>query len=239
MTVYHWFVVVTCCLAFSGTLSACGSIPQHLQYRSGSAPQNVDKEVRFRTTNYFGVYDFCEDIRTGNRLQPVTDSLYRFIMTGKANAFSNTTAFESGTLTADQIAPFGASIEIDEATGAMRVVGDSELAARRRNQVALNDIETLVKLRQKLAALDARKTAASPTEKDESSDDQESGEGGDAPALSEAIDAVDAQIKAAAARVGTPATKDNVLEEAAGFDGAMNEQQEAKLAILCLTIYLF
>ena len=122
----------------------------------GASPANHDKNVRFRTTYFFRVYDYCYDLKTQSKLQPTTDSLYRFVMTGKANAFANRIRFESGTLKADQIDPFGATIERDDKTGRMRFVPRSEVEARARRGEAQDEIEALIELRDRLANTNAK-----------------------------------------------------------------------------------
>ena len=98
------------------------------------SPRHVDTDVRFRTTYFFRVFDFCPPLRRDyaegasgigsgastsrapadevfspgtSRLLILTDSLYRFRMTGKANALTTQIHFESGTLRASEIDPFG------------------------------------------------------------------------------------------------------------------------------------
>lgn len=124
-------------------LSGCAT-PAAFQVREGSDPENVDKEVRFRTTYYFRVFDYCFDEKNGD--QPISDSLYRFIMTGKANAYTNSVRFESGTLRDFEIDPFGASVERAD-SGAIRFVSQTEAARRARFDSALKDIATLQNLK--------------------------------------------------------------------------------------------
>ncbi len=124
-------IVSICCtliLAMVGVVAGCG-VPSHMQVRLADDPDNVDKEVRFRTTYYFRVFDQCEQLQSSqlNRetggdpvFNPATketgivnDWLYRFRMTGKSSA-ANLIHFESGTLQAAQIDPFGANVAFDE-----------------------------------------------------------------------------------------------------------------------------
>lgn len=104
------------CLAALGFLllgSSCG-IPEHMQVDKTLHPSNADKDVRFRTTYYFRTFDYCAD-RPGD-LQPIKiDSVYRFRLTGKSSPL-NQVHFESGTLSASQIAPFGATVAFDANT---------------------------------------------------------------------------------------------------------------------------
>jgi hypothetical protein len=96
-------------------LTGC-AVPPHMQVVKGLSPENVNDDVRFRVTYYFRVFDYCAD-STGSGVirQPVSvDALYRYRMTGKANSLTNAVHFESGTLTAAQIDPFGATVAFDD-----------------------------------------------------------------------------------------------------------------------------
>jgi hypothetical protein len=86
-----------------------------MQVDTGLHPKNQDKDVRFRTTYYFRVFDYCAADSDGGIKTPFAiDSLYRFRMTGKANSLTTRVNFESGTLTAGQIDPFGATVAFDK-----------------------------------------------------------------------------------------------------------------------------
>ncbi|MEL7487285.1 MAG: hypothetical protein AAGJ87_08730 [Pseudomonadota bacterium] len=142
-------------IAILAVIPGCAQIPPQMRVVDGKAPANVNEDVRFRTTYFFRVFDYCYDLKAKAQLQPATDSLFRFVMTGKSNAFANKVHFESGTLRADQIDPFGATIEQDEATGRMRFVSQAEVESRARRNETMEEIMALVKLRQNLAALGA------------------------------------------------------------------------------------
>lgn len=96
------------------------SMPQSMQVRSGTDPRYSDDDVRFRATLYLRVFQICQNsddatdfrLATGRRDQ---DSLYRFRMTGKANALGNEVQFESGTLRSDEIDGFGRTVRIEKA----------------------------------------------------------------------------------------------------------------------------
>ncbi len=92
-------------------LGAC-TVPAHMQITEGINPANQDKDVRFRTTYYFRTYDICEN--KPNVQLPRNDSLYRFRLTGKASSLFNDVHFESGSLDAAQIDPFGATVAYDD-----------------------------------------------------------------------------------------------------------------------------
>ena len=98
-------------------LSACAR-PPSATVNEGADPFNVDKDVVFRTTYYFRVFDYCVARKLKNQkfdevVVPLTDSLYRFRMTGKAGSNVSDVKFESGTLMAWEIDPFGAKVEYD------------------------------------------------------------------------------------------------------------------------------
>ncbi|WP_235530475.1 hypothetical protein [Sphingomonas sp. Leaf62] len=86
----------------------------------GTDPKYVDTNVRFRTTYYFRVFDFCwsADTAVGSgsgapryrSIIPQTDTLYRYRMTGKASALGSNIKFESGVLNEKDIDPFGADV---------------------------------------------------------------------------------------------------------------------------------
>ena len=153
------------------------TVPPHMQVRSGTDPDKQDDNVRFRTTYYFRVFDYCEGDRqrpdytnphvrsassqapTRNRRVEI-DSLYRFRMTGKANALSNKVHFESGTLKAWQIDPFGNSIQFDRDLGRFTYVSQEETREAKRIEDAYRDIERLTKLRENYDGEDQKDSAA-------------------------------------------------------------------------------
>jgi hypothetical protein len=114
----------------AGFFWSCAVVPVDKQVDTGLHPQYQDDDVRFRTTYYFRVFDYCADepkaaetpstnnkdeTDSGNIQTPFAiDSLYRFHMTGKADSLTTEVYFESGTLTAGQIDPFGATIAFDK-----------------------------------------------------------------------------------------------------------------------------
>ena len=92
-------------------LSGC-TVPAHMRVDTHDHPALEDREVRYRTTYYFRVFDPCQNV-TGN---PGVDTLYRFRMTGKAHSLFSDVHFESGTLKAAQIDPLGAKVAYDAQT---------------------------------------------------------------------------------------------------------------------------
>lgn len=110
----------------------CSDVPKSYRIDSGVDPEYQDDEVRFRTTYYLRVFDLCpvdQDTTPGayedrmgaltarkmGKLELVKDSLLRFRMTGQASALFSDLHFESGVLGADEIDPFGKTIDYDEA----------------------------------------------------------------------------------------------------------------------------
>ncbi|MGB0712221.1 MAG: hypothetical protein ACPGUC_01555 [Gammaproteobacteria bacterium] len=97
-------------------LGAC-STPASMQVRTGTDPANVDEFVRFRTTHYLRIVDQCVTADgTTLTAAPRVDSLYRFRMTGKAPALYTEIKFESGTLRASEVEPFGKSLSETQAS---------------------------------------------------------------------------------------------------------------------------
>jgi hypothetical protein len=103
-------------IILSQLVTAC-VVPGHMHVTEGVAPQNLDINVRFRTTYYFRAFDYCWNANASldeklkyRDIVPETDTLYRYRMTGKASALANQIKFESGVLSASQIEPFGADV---------------------------------------------------------------------------------------------------------------------------------
>ena len=118
-------------------LSGCswlGDVSSNMRVDTGLEPQNIDSNVRYRTTYYFRVLTGCRiDItdtwdraddgtpfvkRVKGEFVPLNDSLYRFRMTGQAAALFNRVHFESGVLRKEQIDPFGSTVRYNEDTNA-------------------------------------------------------------------------------------------------------------------------
>lgn len=88
-------------------VTGCG-MPPEFQVRKGQDPEYQDDEVRFRTTYYFRVFNQClPRDQYGTAVNPRIDSIFRFTLTGKANALFSKVHFESGTLEASQVDPYG------------------------------------------------------------------------------------------------------------------------------------
>lgn len=137
-------------MSAAALISACEPARQML-VRDGQHPENIDENVRFRTTYYFRTFDYCYgkgilDHQASIVILPETDSLYRFRMTGKARALSDRVHFESGTLKASQIDPFGAKILYDESAGGFRFAAQEEVDAAVRRQAAREELDTLIEV---------------------------------------------------------------------------------------------
>ena len=126
--------------AMTAALSGC-VVPAHMHVTEGSRPENLDTEVRFRTTYYFRVFDYCwrGDVKWGTDkpdsyrlIVPETDTLYRYRMTGKASALATKIRFESGTIRASDIDPFGTQLIYSDDIGGFyrRSEADARAAIR-------------------------------------------------------------------------------------------------------------
>ncbi|MEJ6475557.1 hypothetical protein [Pseudoalteromonas piscicida] len=107
-------------------LSSCGITSQH-HVRTGEDPRYQDKDVAFRTTYYFRVFDYCYSKHLEEkRTYPKTSGLYRFKMTGKSNTTFNAVKFESGILKSWELDPLGATVAYDKNIGRHRYVSAEE-----------------------------------------------------------------------------------------------------------------
>ncbi|MCP3674938.1 MAG: hypothetical protein GY829_10785 [Gammaproteobacteria bacterium] len=116
------------------TLACVGCMSSNVKWRQSNLPDNKDNWVRFKTTYYFRVVNTCEPPKpkvlsnipnSFNDEYILSDTLHRFNLTGKAHHWSNT-KFESGTLHASQIDPFGSSVKINE--GEFELVSKNSLS---------------------------------------------------------------------------------------------------------------
>lgn len=136
-----WAVLTVCALTAGGC-----SVPAQMRIENAGDPRHEDKDVRFRTTYYFRVFDHCADAQTaaaGKR--PRSDTLYRFRMTGKANSLTTQVHFESGTLTAAQIDPFGANVVYDERNRQFSFKSQSETQLDARRERNFDDLQRLLR----------------------------------------------------------------------------------------------
>ena len=135
----------------SGAVLINCSRPASMLVRQGASPAYVDDDVVFRTTYYFRVFDYCEQRKrvdyhhTGiddpeHRLYTVLkDAMYRFTMTGKADALFTAIHFESGTLKHYEIDPLGSSVVYD--ANAKRYVWGNPTEAARETARAASDAD--------------------------------------------------------------------------------------------------
>lgn len=131
-------------------LAGCAR-PPSATVGEGANPFHVDKDVAFRTTYYFRVFDYCVARKLKSQkfkdvVVPLTDSLYRFRMTGKANTLLSNINFESGTLKAWEIDPFGAKVEYDPESRRVRIISPREVAADAKRAAFKRDIKDLLAL---------------------------------------------------------------------------------------------
>lgn len=153
-------------------LSGCaslGDVPAALRVDTGTDPEYQDDNVRFRTTYYFRILDSCRldaradkdddyEVRVGTfrakkhgKIKVVSDTLYRFRMTGKASALYSDIHFESGVLRAEQIDPFGSAVVYDDKDRTFRVRSGSVRRAKARRDAIYAEIGNLRALYQDLA----------------------------------------------------------------------------------------
>jgi hypothetical protein len=119
--------------------------PKGMEVRSGIDPKYQDDDVRFRTTYYFRVYDFCQN--TNTKIDSIqTDSLYRFKMTGKAGSLFNKVHFESGTLLASEIDPLGSNVKYNEDTGSFQYVSKEEAKKEADKKANEREFSRLIEL---------------------------------------------------------------------------------------------
>jgi hypothetical protein len=46
-------------------MGGCPTVPKHMRVDTGLHPKGQDRDVRFRTTYYFRVFDYCADNPVG------------------------------------------------------------------------------------------------------------------------------------------------------------------------------
>lgn len=138
-------------LTATTALTACAlllggcSVPAQMRIENAGDPRYEDKDVRFRTTYYFRVFDHCADgLAVAGGTRPRSDTLYRFRMTGKAHSLTTQVHFESGTLTAAQIDPFGANVVYDERNRQYTFKSQSETQHEARRERNLDDLKRLL-----------------------------------------------------------------------------------------------
>lgn len=123
--------------------------PQSMLVREAGDPIHADEDVAFRTTYYFRVFDYCaiRDRLDGNTVSvPLNDTLYRFVMTGKSSTLFANIRFESGTLSAQEIEPFGSTVEYDKELGRFRFQSRQDVETEAKRERALRSYDRLLAL---------------------------------------------------------------------------------------------
>ncbi len=143
-----------------GGCSTLGDITPALRIDKSEHPAYQDEQVRFRTTYYFRIVDSCKvddgkdegdyskdrvpfKVRESGKLKIVSDSVYRFRMTGKASALFAKIHFESGVLRAEQIDPFGSKVVLDKNTDTYRVISANADRENARREEIIAEIKRL------------------------------------------------------------------------------------------------
>ena len=158
-------------LLLAGGCSTIGDVPAAMRVDLGEHPAHQDEQVRFRTTYYFRIVDSCKVqegknksvdgkdyaterrpfmIRQSGKLKIVSDSLYRFRMTGKASALFAKIRFESGVLRSGQIDPFGSQVALDKETNTFRVIPANAMRENVRREEISREIDRLINLKKQL-----------------------------------------------------------------------------------------
>ncbi|HEY0923860.1 hypothetical protein [Rheinheimera pacifica] len=142
---YTQRALIGCSVAVTVFFTGCSVSPHH-HVRTGADPRYEDKEVAFRTTYYFRVFDYCGHQQQGqhkNQTIPSTNGLYRFKMTGKAKTSTNKIKFESGTLKSWEVDPLGASVIYDNDIGRHRFISEDETQSEARQKRAWAEYQQL------------------------------------------------------------------------------------------------
>lgn len=140
---YTQRALIGCSVAVTVFFTGCSVSPQH-HVRTGADPRYEDKEVAFRTTYYFRVFDYCgHNQHEKNQTVPSTNGLYRFKMTGKAKTSTNKIKFESGTLKSWEVDPLGASVVYDKDIGRHRFASEDETQSEARQKRAWAEYQQL------------------------------------------------------------------------------------------------
>lgn len=131
--------------------------------RDAGDPIHADEDVAFRTIYYFRVFDYCQirDRLDGETVDvPLSDTLYRFIMTGKSSTLLSNIRFESGTLSAQEIEPFGATVEYDKEIGRFRLLSRQDVDSEARRERAVQAYDRLYALYDRITEPAAEDDAA-------------------------------------------------------------------------------
>jgi hypothetical protein len=141
----HPFLLLSQSVLAFALLSGCSwlaDVSSTMRVDTGLEPENIDSNVRFRTTYYFRVLTGCRIDTTplkdrdkdspfvkriSGEFVPLNDSLYRFRMTGQAAALFKRVHFESGVLRKEQIDPFGSTVRYNDQTHAFTPISADEV----------------------------------------------------------------------------------------------------------------
>lgn len=151
-------VLIILSAGLTGCAGPIGDVPSALRVDTGVDPDKQDQYTRFRTTYYFRIMDQCglndgaeEDkytvdhgmfkVRKTGKTKIVNDTVYRFRMTGKASALFNKVNFGSGVLRADQIDPFGSTVDYED--GRFRVKAGYIVRQKELRDASLEEIKEL------------------------------------------------------------------------------------------------
>lgn len=164
-------LTVSIFLLLAGGCSTIGNVPPAMRIDLWEHPAHQDEQVRFRTTYYFRIVDSCKvqegwnqsgdskdytegqgpfKVRQSGKLKIMSDSLYRFRMTGKASALFAKIRFESGVLRSEEIDPFGSQVALDKDTNTFRVIPANAMRENARRDEIIREIDRLTKLRRSL-----------------------------------------------------------------------------------------
>ncbi len=150
------------CIVF-GVVFVSGCFrPDSMLVREGQAPGNVDKDVVFRTTYYFRVFNYCalknrvirqspeeRDLDKDTRFYTIlNDSMYRFTMTGKANTLFSKINFESGSLMASEIDPLGSRVVYKDGNAQFQSVEEEQQELE--DKIQETQSEEIIKQRNKV-----------------------------------------------------------------------------------------
>jgi len=172
-------LTISILLLFAGGCSTIGDVPPAMRVDLGEHPAHQDEQVRFRTTYYFRIVDSCDVqegkaqsgdnataystnskpfmVRQSGKLKIVSDSLYRYRMTGKASALFAKIRFESGILRSEQIDPFGSQVSLDKETNTFRVIPANDMRENARRENISDEIKRLTSLKRGLEVDDREK----------------------------------------------------------------------------------
>lgn len=168
-------LTISILLLLTGGCSTIGDVPPAMRIDLAEHPALQDEQVRFRTTYYFRIVDSCKvqegknyndyvtgenpfQVRQYGKLKIVSDTLYRFRMTGKSSALFANIRFESVVLRSEQIDPFGSQVALDKDTNTFRVIPANAIRENARRQEVIHEIDRLIRLKKALSDTDNKNT---------------------------------------------------------------------------------